>query len=131
MKEGESVKPIFSIGNHDYTRWLAEDGLAPIRNDLDADGAGRILLDGLMYRARIAQKEKWTVKFNRLPEAIMQSLAADMDGEYVEIAMLNPKTNRVVSKSYYTATLNYGLQRYDKGDNRTYYIGCTFEITER
>ena len=51
------MKPIFKIGKNDYTAFLAEDGLAPVRNDLDADGSGRNLLDGLMYRARIAQKK--------------------------------------------------------------------------
>ena len=42
------MKPIFKIGKNDYTVFLAEDGLAPVRNDLDADGSGRNLLDGLM-----------------------------------------------------------------------------------
>lgn len=55
------MKPIFKIGKNDYTAFLAEDGLAPVRNDLDADGSGRNLLDGLMYRARIAQKKTKTL----------------------------------------------------------------------
>lgn len=126
-----TIKPILKIGNHDYTAWLAEDGLAPVRNDIDADGSGRNLLDGLMYRARIAQKDKWTVKFNRMPELIMRSLAADVDGEYTDITFLDPKTNRIMTKTYYTSALTYGTQRYDKGDNRTYYEGCTFNMTER
>ena len=42
------MKPVFKIGNHDYTAFLADDGLQPVRNDLDADGSGRNLLDGLM-----------------------------------------------------------------------------------
>ena len=125
------MKPIFKIGEHDYTAFLAEDGLAPVRNDLDADGSGRNLLDGLMYRARIAQKDKWTVKFNRLPELIVKSIATDINPEYVEITMLDPKTNRHITKTYYTSTLTYGVQRYDRSQNLTYYEGCTFNITER
>lgn len=125
------MKPIFKIGEHDYTAFLAEDGLAPVRNDLDADGSGRNLLDGLMYRARIAQKDKWTVKFNHLPELIVKSIAADINPEYVEITMLDPKTNRHITKTYYTSTLTYGVQRYDRSQNLTYYEGCTFNITER
>lgn len=126
-----AIKPIFKIGDHDYTAFLAEDGLCPVRNDLDADGSGRNLLDGLMYRARIAQKDKWTVKFNRLPELIMKSIAQDIDPEYVEITMLDPKTNRLLTKTYYTSTLTYGAQRYDRSMDRTYYEGCTFNMTER
>lgn len=125
------MKPIFKIGKNDYTSFLADDGLAPVRNDLDADGSGRNLLDGLMYRARIAQKDKWTVKFNRLPELIVKSIAADINPEYVEITMLDPKTNRHITKTYYTSTLTYGVQRYDRSQNLTYYEGCTFNITER
>ena len=125
------MKPIFKIGKNDYTAFLAEDGLAPVRNDLDADGSGRNLLDGLMYRARIAQKDKWMVKFNRLPELIVKSIAADINPEYVEITMLDPKTNRHITKTYYTSTLTYGVQRYDRSQNLTYYEGCTFNITER
>lgn len=125
------MKPIFKIGKNDYTAFLAEDGLSPVRNDLDADGSGRNLLDGLMYRARIAQKDKWSVKFNRLPELIIKSIAADINPEYVSITMLDPKTNRHITKTYYTSTLNYGVQRYDRSQNLTYYEGCNFNITER
>lgn len=125
------MKPIFKIGDHDYTEFLAEDGLTPERNDLDADGSGRNLLDGLMYRARIAQKDKWAVKFNRLPELVMKSIAHDIDPEYVEITLLDPKTNRHLTKTYYTSTLAYGAQRYDRSMGITFYYGCTFNITER
>ena len=125
------MKPVFKIGNHDYTAFLADDGLSPVRNDLDADGSGRNLLDGLMYRARIAQKDKWSVKFLKLPEQIMKSIAADINPEYVQITLLDPKTNRVLTKNYYTSTLNYGVQRYDRSSDTTYYEGCTFDLTER
>lgn len=125
------MKPIFKIGEHDYTAFLAEDGLAPARNDLDAEGSGRNLLDGLMYRTRIAQKDKWTVKFNRLPELIMKSIAQDIDPEFVNITMLDPKTNRVLTKVYYTSTLTYGAQRYSQSSGTTFYDGCTFNMTER
>jgi len=125
------MMPVFRIGNHDYTTFLAEDGLQPVRNDLDADGSGRNLLDGTMYRTRIAQKDKWTVKFNRLPELVMRSIAEDVDPVFVNISMLDPKTNRVLTKAYYTSTLTYGAQRYDKSTGTTYYDGCTFNMTER
>ena len=125
------MKPIFKIGDHDYTAFLAGDGLSPVREDLDADGAGRNLLDGLMYRARIAQKDKWAVKFLDLPELIMKSVAEDINPEYVPITLLDPKTNRHLIKTYYTSTLTYGSQVYDPGKGYTIYKGCTFSITER
>lgn len=123
------MKPIFKIGDHDYTEFVAE--LKPVRNDLDAEGSGRNLLDGTMFRTRIAQKDKWSVSFLKLPELIMKSIAEDINPEFVQITMLDPKTNRALEKTYYTSTLTYGSQRYDKSRNLTYYEGCTFDMTER
>lgn len=125
------MKPIMKINNHDYTAFLAEDGLKPVRNDLDADGSGRNLLDGLMYRSRLTSKQKWTVKFNRVPELIVKSISDDLDNDFVQIMFLNPATNSHVTKPFYTSTLDYGNQKYDRSDNLTYYDGCTFNMTER
>lgn len=123
------MKPLFKIGNHDYTEFV--DTLKPVRNDIDADGSGRNLLNGEMFRTRIAQKDKWSVTFLKLPELIMKSIAEDTDPEFAKITMLDPKSNRVLEKTYYTSTLTFGSQRYDKSQNLTYYEGCTFDMTER
>lgn len=123
------MKPQFKIGDHDYTAFVSE--LSPVRNDLDADGSGRNLLDGLMYRSRIAQKDKWSVKFLKIPELIMKSIAEDINPEYVRVTMLDPKANRLLEKTYYTSTLTYGSQRYSKSEGITYYEGCSFDLTER
>lgn len=122
-------KPIFKIGEHDYTKYIADDGLKPSRNDLDADGSGRNLLDGLMYRTRIATKLKWTVSFIRLDEAVMAQLAADLDATYVSITTLDSKTNRNITRTCYCSTINEGVQRYIGG--RTVYDGVTFNLIER
>lgn len=125
------MKPVFKINGHDYTRYLADDGLKPTKNDLDSDGSGRNLLDGLMYRSRIATKDKWTVSFLRLDEDIMKQLYADMYAQqnYVSVIMLDARTNRHLEKTYYCSTINEGIQRYVGG--RTVYDGVTFNITER
>lgn len=123
------MKPVFKIGSNDYTNFVSE--LKPVRNDLDADGSGRNLLDGLMYRSRIAQKDKWTVTFLRLPEQIMQGIAQAIDPVFVDVTMLDPKTNTQKTKTYYTSTLTYGSQYYDRSSGVTYYDGCTFDLTER
>ncbi len=123
------MKPVFKLNGHDYTRYLADEGLKPTKNDLDADGSGRNLLDGLMYRSRIATKAKWTVSFLRLDEEVMAQLEADMDADYVNITMLDAKVNRYIERSYYCSTINEGIQRLRGG--RTVYDGVTFNITER
>jgi hypothetical protein len=123
------AKPIFKIGAHDYTKYISDEGLQPSRNDLDADGSGRNLLDGLMYRTRIATKQKWTVSFLRLDETVMSRLVADLDADFVAITMLDSKLNRPVTRTYYCSTINEGVQRYIGG--RTVYDGVTFNLIER
>lgn len=123
------MKPIFKTNGHDYTQWLSDEGLKPSRNDLDADGSGRNLLDGLMYRSRISSKKKWTVTFNRMDEIIAAQLLSDMYPEYVRITTLDAMENRYIEREYYCSTVNEGTQRYRGG--RTVYDGITFNITER
>lgn len=119
--------PVFTIGNHNYTEYVAE--IKPSYNDLDADGSGRNLLNGKMYRKKIATKDKRTVTFLRLDETMMSQLMNDMNSEYVKITMLDPRTNRHIERTYYTSTLNNGIQRYIGGE--TVYDGVTFDVTER
>lgn len=123
------MKPVFKIGEHDYTKWLANDGLQPTKNDLDADGSGRNLLDGLMYRSRIATKRKWTVAFNRLDGAMLAQLEQDMDHDYVTVTMLDAKTNTQTAHTYYCSTITEGVQRYIGGE--VVYDGVTFDLIER
>lgn len=123
------LPPIFKINNRDYAKYIAEDGLKPTRNDLDADGSGRNILNGLMYRKRIATKLKWTVSFNRLDADTMNAIETAMAPEYVSITLLEPNGNRYVERTYYCSTINNGVQR-QIGDE-TYYDGVTFDIIER
>ena len=123
------MKPIFKIGDHDYTAFL--ESISPTMNDLDADGSGRNVLDGMMYRSRITSKDSLNVKFLPLPELIMRSLAADIMPEYVEVTILDPLTNTHIPRTYYVSTRNWGEQRYKAGSKVTEYIGCNFKLTER
>ncbi len=126
--------PMFKIKlangeQHDYSAFV--ESLSPTLNDLDAEGSGRNILDGMMYRSRIASKDSLQVKFLPLPELIMKSLAEDIMTEYVTVKVLDPLTNTHVERSYYVSTRNWGEQRYNKGKGVTEYIGCNFKLTER
>lgn len=121
------MKPILKISGHTYTDWVEEMEFSD--NDLDADGAGRNLLDGLMHRKYITTKEKITVKFLRLPSSVMSALLEDMRHEYVSVTVLDAKTNRHITRQYTCSTINKGIQRCIGGD--TVYDGVTFNLTER
>lgn len=121
--------PMFVVNGHDYAEKITE--LKPSRNDVDSDGSGRNLLDGLMYRSRIATKRKWTVTFDRLDAATMMQLENDLYSgkDYISITLLDARVNRGVTSSYYFSTINEGVQRSISG--KTYYDGVTFNIIER
>ena len=121
--------PIFLINGHDYTEYIDAEGLKPSRNDLDKDGSGRNILDGLMYRTRIATKLKYSVSFLRLPADVLMQLENDMDAPFINVTLLEAKSNRHVTRVYYTSTINEGVQRAIDGE--TFYDGVAFDITER
>ena len=122
------MKPIFKIGEHDYTVFLEK--LSSVNNDLDAEGSGRNILDGVMYRSRITDKDGWTANFLPLPETIMLSLMQDVRPECVDITLLDPDTNTHVTMKFYISTRNRGDQQYNPGKGYTEYIGCSFKMTE-
>ncbi len=124
-------KPVIKFNDVDFTNWVSWDGLEGSKNDLDADGSGRNVLDGFMYRHRIGTKNKYGVPFIRLPAVVMASLETTLysSGDYVKITMLEAMVNRPVSKTYYFSTINEGIQRYIDGD--TVYDGVMLEVTER
>jgi hypothetical protein len=121
------MRTVFIINGHDYTRYILE--LKPTQNDIDSKYSGRNLLDGEMYRKRVASKEKWSVSFDRLSEAVMSQLLQDMDSDFVRITMLDAKQNRHIQRTYYCSTINKGVQ-HSIGEV-TVYDGVTFNIIER
>ena len=125
----QPVKPILSINGHDYTKYILE--LTPSRNDLDADGSGRDVQTGLMYRTRIATKQKYDVKMDRLSDTLHQQLLSDLSPVYFQASVLDPTTGAQTSKTFYTSSVPFGAQRFDRGSGKTVYDGMTFSMTER
>ena len=121
--------PCCIINTHDWAPHIKE--IKPVRNDLDEDGSGRNVLDGEMYRNRIATKLKWEVSMLRLTDTQIMQLEEDLyrEGNYVTITLLEARTNTRVARSYYHSTINEGIQRYIGG--RTVYDGVAFNITQR
>ena len=123
------AQPVLTINSHDYAQYVEE--LTPSRNDLDADGSGRDVQTGIMYRTRIATKQKWDVKMLPLSETIHKQLLTDISGVYYSATILDPTTGTTASKTFYTSSVPFGAQRYDKETKKPYYDGMTFSMTER
>lgn len=123
------MRPIFKVSNHDYTEYIDKDGLKPAFHQVDREGAGRNLLDAKMYRKVIATKRKWSISFLLVDEDLMSQILNDMDNQYINATLLDPKSNTHQTIECFSATVNCGIQRYING--RTVYDGASFDVTER
>ena len=123
------MRPVLIINGHDYAPLVEE--LNIIYNDLDAEGSGRDVQTGLMYRTRIARKLKADVKLLRLQQAQMRQLAADIAGTYYSATVVDPETGAQVTKSFYTSERPFGAQRYNRETGAPYYDGVAFAMIER
>ena len=123
------AKPVLIINNHDYAPLVEELNLT--NNDLDAEGSGRDVQTGLMYRTRIAAKLKAEVRMLRLQQAQLQQLMADIAGTFYSATVVDPTTGAQVTRSFYTSERPYGAQRYNRETGAPYYDGVTFAMIER
>ena len=123
------MHPVLIINGHDYAPLVEE--LAISRNDLDAEGSGRDVTTGQMYRTRIASKLKAEVKLLRLQQAQMGRLAADIAEPFYSATVVDPATGQRVTKRFYTAELPFGAQRLNRETGAPCYDGVTFSMVER
>ncbi len=122
-------KPVLIINGHDYAQYVQELNIS--RNDLDAEGSGRDVQTGLMYRTRIGSKMKVDVKLLPIQQTVHKQLLADISGVYYSATVVDPSTGTQAQKSFYTSTVPFGAQRYNKETGAPYYSGMTFSMTER
>lgn len=125
------MKPTLIINGHDYTGYVEE--LTPTPNSLDSDESGRDVQTGYMYRTIIAWKQDWQASFLPIPEDIAKQLFADVStaSGFYDARILDPTTNTVVTKTFYTAAVPFGVQRWKKTEGKTYYYGISLKMTER
>ena len=123
------AKPTLTINGHDYAKYVLELNIS--RNDLDAEGSGRDVQTGLMHRTRIGSKMKVEVKLTALNEATHKQLLSDISGVFYNATVLDPSTGATAQKTFYTSTVPFGAQRYDRKAGKPYYSGMSFDMIEK
>jgi len=123
------MKPTLIIDGKDFTEHVSE--IKPENNDLDADGSGRDIHTGLMYRTKITDKDKLEVTMLRLYEDDMKTLRKALKPAFVSVTFLDSETNTHVTETMYCSSIPQGVQVYDKSRKKTYYEGVSFSLTER
>ena len=91
------AKPVLIINGHDYAAYVEELNIS--RNDLDAEGSGRDVQTGLMYRTRIGTKMKVEVKLFAIQEAVHKQLLSDISGVFYTAKVVDPATGAQAEKS--------------------------------
>ena len=125
------MKPMFKIGDHDYSQWVAEGGLTPTDRDVDSSKSGRNTLDALMVRNKLGSKMGWSVTMMNIPEEVAAQLSKDLKQTFFNATLLDPDAGRYLTKTYYCANRLFGAQMYDKLADKTYYVGMAFNMTEQ
>ena len=123
------AKPVLTINGHDYAGYV--ESLDISRNDLDAEGSGRDVQTGQMYRTRIGSKMKVEVKLLPIQETTHKQLLSDISGVFYNATVLDPSTGAAAQKTFYTSTVPFGAQRYNKETQKPYYSGMTFQMIEK
>ena len=123
------ARPTLTINGHDYAQYVEK--LSISRNDLDADGSGRDVQTGEMFRTRIASKMKVEVSMLRLPQSVHRQLLADISPVFYSATVIDPETGSATTRSFYSSTVPFGAQRYNREAGVPEYIGMTFSMTER
>lgn len=115
-------KPAVIIGGVDYTSYVEELKLTV--NGLNADGSGRDIQTGLMSRVKITDKWKVEVKLLPIDEDVMNTLK-----ETLKKTSYSATTGEA-SGTFYTDSIPFGSARWNKRQNKTYYEGVAFSMTE-
>lgn len=121
--------PTIQIKGHDYTQYVAD--AQPKKNDLDADGSGRDIHSGTMYRSKIGEKVTIEVEMLEMDEALVAQLSSDLSTQYTTATYLDPRTNTVRTATFYCSSIEYGEQAYKPVTGRTTYDGIKFTLIER
>lgn len=124
--------PTLVIGGHDYAQYVpADGGITLAVYQMDADGSGRDIHTGLMYRSRVATKRKLEIKTMKIPSSVAAALAADLDVTYLSATILDPISNTHVERTYYCSSVTFGNQVLDPASGVTYYDEVKFDLIER
>lgn len=122
-------RPILILGDTDFTEEVFT--IAPSNNDLDADGSGRDIHSGEMYRTKVADKDALEIGMMRMSAARAVLLSQKLDGDFLSVTYLKPGTNTQTTKTMYCSSIKYGQQVYDKSRGDTFYVGVSFQLTEK
>ena len=120
----------FIVNGVDFTPYLAFQGLEYQLSDID-DTDTRRMMDGTMRRGKIADKDKWKLKFRpNLTTSEISNVWAAVTHQYVTVQYLSPRTASIVTKTMYVGdrTAAHFIER---NDGTVLWKDLSFSLIER
>jgi hypothetical protein len=119
---------------HDIIEFVSEIGI--VHNDIDGDDAGRNKKgNARMKRDFLENKHSMEVKLiSHVPQSFaftIRQLVYTTKSKVSYFAYYqNPCSNGKYEMEYYTSTINFGAQRYDRQRKKCFYDGINFNMIE-
>ena len=120
----------FTVNNVNLLPYIAYQGLEYQLSDIDDPDTGR-MMNGTMRRGKVADKDKWKLKFRSdLTTAEVSTILTAVTHQYVTATYLSPRTNTVVTKTLYVGdrtAAHYILRE----DGTVLWKNLSFSLIER
>ncbi len=123
-----SATAIFKVGDLDLTELVLSGGVGWERNDIDSDKTTR-MLDGSMYRKRIAKKRKLSIQLVRLTTEQLRQVVEAIAPEFICVTYLEPEVCAQVTKTFYGSSVS--SKTWMTVNGVTYWDGTKFNIVEK
>lgn len=128
MQKGQVVDLVFKIDGVDFSRFIADSGIAWSRSDLESDKAGRTL-DGKMHRGRVATKIRLDITCLPQNAANTSLILNAIYPEFVTVEYDDPMYGHVTKTMYSNNNPAKLVTVYDDGE--MLWDGITFPLIEQ
>lgn len=122
-----AYRPIFKVGDTDFSHLLMESAIRWSRNDIDTEKTGRSKMDGKMYRKRLAIKRKLQISCRRMDTTTMIALNKALLPETIQVTFLDAVEGQV-TKTFYGSSVEAATMMMI--DDETYWEDCSFNLIE-
>ena len=105
----------FIVNSVNLVPYIAFQGLEYQLSDIDDPDTGR-MMDGTMRRGKIADKDKWKLKFRaNLTTQEISTILSAVTHQYVTVQYMSPRTATLVTKTMYVGdrTAAHCIERED------------------
>lgn len=121
----------FRVNGVDILHYIKEDGLKCQRNDIDSSKSGRSTMDGVMHRARVAQKFRFDfecIDLYRAEELILMNL---INPVWVQVETNLHPLYEYHSAMYYSNNVPATISSIDPETGNSLWTGISFPLIEQ